>query len=901
MPTTLQRPDPDLLLRRVSAEEAQDARAKLKIFFGFAPGVGKTFRMLQAARELAAQHINVLVGVVETHRRSDTAELLVGLESIAKRNIEYRGQVIEEFDLDEALARKPHVILVDELAHSNVAGSRHKKRWQDVFELLDAGINVYTTLNVQHVESLNDVIAKITHVQVRETVPDFVLDRADEIELIDIAPEELLVRLREGKVYLPDQAAHAIDHFFQQGNLLALRELALRRTAERVDVDVQAYREAHGIDQTWQTSEKILVCVGPAPSSSRLIRAAKRMAVGLKASWVAAYVDASLIKPMNAEDKTRLEAHLRLVDSLGGTVVRLSGPSIGDAILTYARKYGITRIVVGKPTHSRVWDRVRGSLLDDIVRGSGDIDVHVITGDDAPSPDARPHVTQRDPFFPRPYGWALVNVSVTTVIATFVRTILNIPDVEMLYLLAVMLTAYQFGLGPSLFAATLSVAAYDFFFVLPYLTFAVADARYLLTFVMMFTVGGVMSALMSRIRNHEKESLSREAQTAALYALSRDLGKASGINEIAAAAASHACEVLGVSAVIFSEDGARNFAQIASSPETVFVDNKDVTVAMWTYEHGRVAGIGTDTLPGSRVLCAPLVISETVSGVLLLIPHERFELTAERREFLETFCRQVAFAFERVRLEEEAKRTALRAKSEELRSSLLSTVSHDLRTPLAAITGAATALRDRAELPSDARDDLLDTVCEEAQRLERFLANILEMTRLDSSEFVPKREWVPLVEVIESSLTRLEEQLADHSVRTQLPDELTLVYVDPVLIEQLLINLLENATKYTPKGTTIDVVARVENDELKIDVMDYGPGISKGEEQRIFDRFHRGDHPGVLGMGLGLPICRSIAHIHNGTLVAENCVGGGACFRLTIPQPEAPPPHLNYDDPKGAL
>ena len=518
------RPDPDALLQRVKAEERKAKRGKLKVFFGFAPGVGKTYRMLQVARDLVAdQGLDIAIGIVETHRRRETAALVLGLELLPRRHVEYRGRTVEEFDLDGALARRPKVILIDELAHTNVAGSRHPKRWQDVEELRDAGIDVFTTVNVQHVESLNDVVAQITHIQVRETVPDSVLDDADAIELVDIAPEELLERLREGKVYLPEQAKLAANHFFQRGNLLALRELALRRTAQHVDEDVLQYREELGLSTNVPAGERLLVCVGPAPSSARLVRAAARLAAGLRCAWVAAYVEAAPLAAMTESDRERLEAHLRVAESLGATVTRLSGIRVSEALLSYARRHNVSRILIGKPTHSRLRDRLRGSLLDEVVRGSGDIDVHVISGNaEQGERTRRPREAHATVIWGH-YAASAALVGVTLALAAFLHSVLRLPDPEMLFLITVMVTAIWFGRGPSLLAAGLGVGAYDFFFVPPYLTFNVADRRYFLTFAMMFVIGFVLSELTGRIKRQERDALSREERTAVLYALTREL------------------------------------------------------------------------------------------------------------------------------------------------------------------------------------------------------------------------------------------------------------------------------------------------------------------------------------------------------------------------------------------
>lgn len=883
------RPDPDVLLRRVQEEEARAKRGHLKVFFGFAPGVGKTYRMLQVARELGtAQKLDVVVGIVETHRRKETLELTAGLEILPRRAIEYRGRTLEEFDLDAALARRPKVLLVDELAHTNTPGMRHPKRWQDVEELLDAGIDVMTTMNVQHIESLNDVIEQITRVRVRETVPDWVIDRADAIELVDIAPEELLRRLSEGKVYLPDQAKRAAEHFFQRGNLLSLRELALRRTAQHVDEDVRAYREEHGVSVTWPAGERILVCVGPSPSSGRLIRAAARMAAGLRCPWVAAYVDSTPLAAPSDEQRERLEQHLRIAESLGATVTRLSGGRVSDAILEHARKQNVTRIVIGKPTHSRIRDRLRGSLLDEVVRGSGDIDVHVISGDTLPEQAPRSRSMRAEPMRPRSYLAAVALALVTLGVALLLRATLQVPDPEMLFLLAVMLSAIWFGRGPSLATAALGVAFYDFFFVPPYLDLSVSDRRYFLTFAMMFGVGYVLSELAGRLRRQERDAITREARTAVLYALSRELASTAVPARITEVAAKAASDYFAASAVVLKVGVDGELRPVSAWPAEATIEPNDLGVARWAHDHGELAGLGTDTLPGSRCICAPLRSGGSALGVLALIPADGMGLRSEPRAFLDVFCRQVATALERAKLADEARAAALRAKTEELRASLLSTVSHDLRTPLASITGAATALRDDPNLTASTREELVTGICDQAERLERLVANLLDMTRLESGSVALRRDWMPLEEIVGSALHRLEERLSGRSVTVRMSPDLPWIYVDPVLFEQLLTNLLENADKYTPRASSIELVGRADRDRVVLEVADRGPGFPADTTEQVFEKFYRGSHAGVPGAGLGLAICRAIAEAHGGMIVAENRAGGGAVLRVSLPKGEPP-------------
>jgi two-component system sensor histidine kinase KdpD len=884
------RPDPDSLLPRIQTDAHRGSRAKLKVFLGFAPGGGKTFRMLQAAGEYAAQGVKVLVGLVETHGRKETAALLDGLEILPRQELGYRGRSLAEFDLDAALARAPGLILLDELAHTNADGARHGKRWQDVLDLLEAGIDVFTTVDVQHVESLNDVSTQITRVQVRETIPDSLLERANEIELVDISPEQLLQRLNEGKVYVADEAARAAPHFFKRGNLLALRELALRRTAEHVQAEVREYREEHGIEATWPTSERILVSVSPSPGSARLVRSARRMAAGFRAPWVAAYVEVLTRPPLSEANRARLEANLRLAESLGALVVRMSGTDVAGPLLAYARKHNVTRLVIGKPTHSRWSDRLRGSLVDAVVRASADIDVHVISGDvstnERKSQNAVPPLATT--WRPLAYLLAVGLVALATAVAWGVRTLHPVPDLEMLYLPAVMTAAAFLGSRPSLFAACLSVAAYDFFFVPPQFTLSVNDGRYVLSFGMMFVVSFSLSALTTRLRRQEQEAVAREERAAALYSLSRALGPLTEPAAAAAVVARHAADAFGAASaavLVTSEDGQLRLAGL--HPPDLQLGPTEFGLAKWTYVHRKLAGLGTDTLPESKAVCSPLVVGAEALGVLALFPIHTTVLNVDQRSFLEAFCRQSSFAFERVRLSRQARDAELRAKTEELRNALLSAVSHDLRTPLAAITGAATSLRDDLALSASSRMDLLESICEEADRLERLVANLLDMTRLDAGGVTPKREWVPLEEIMGAALTRLETRLKDRTVTTTIHENVPLLSVDPVLMQQLFVNFIENATKYTPSGSPIEFEARAD-DAVLIEVSDRGPGLGEDPE-RIFEKFYRGTHAGVAGVGLGLPICRGIVEAHGGTLTAMNRDGGGATFRIRLPRPaEAP-------------
>ncbi len=873
-----ERPDPDALLAQVKADEVRAARARLKIFFGASPGVGKTYTMLEAAKRAQAEGVDVLVGIVETHGRSETAALVEGLPVLPRRSVDHRGVVLDELDVDAALARKPALILIDELAHTNAAGSRHVKRWQDVVDLLEAGIDVWSTLNVQHVESLGDVIQQITGIKVRETVPDAVLERADELELVDLPPDELLERLAEGKVYVPDQAARATQNFFQRGNLLALRELALRSTAERVDADVLAYRREHGIDATWPTRERILVCVGPSPGSERLIRATKRMAEGVRAPWVAVTVEVIGAPPMSAKDAGRLEAHLRLTEQLGGDVIRLRGPRVAEALLEYARDHNVTRIVAGKPTHSRWRDRLRGSLLDDLIRGSGPIEVLVIApveGGPAPAPTAAVGEARG----PWPYVWAVVAIALTTALGMAVTEYVTLADITMLYLIAIMVASLT-GRGPSIVAASLAVAAFDFCFVPPRFTFAVSDLRHLLTFAVMFASGLAISTLTGRLRRQERDAIQRERRTAALLAFTREVASATDESSVSVVAARHLEEGLDAAAGVLVPDGNGGLMPAAG---LMALGGQDEVVARWTFEHRRKAGHGTDTLPGARILAIPLVDGQTAVGVIALQRRTDAPVfEAAQVHLLDALARQTTLALGRVRLAALAKESALRARTEELRSSLLSAVSHDLRTPLAVITGAATSLRDQGDkLSAETRAELLDSIVDDARRLERVLANLLQLTRVETG-FQPAREWVPAEELVGAALTRLEGALGDREVEVDVPEDIEL-WIDPVLFEQVLINLLENAIKHGAPPLSIKVLRA--GPFAVIEVADRGAGLPV-EHARLFEKFVRAST--APGVGLGLAVVRAIVVAHGGEVTGEDRAGGGAVFRVSIPAGKLP-------------
>ncbi len=885
------RPDPDALLKRVQAEEARKAQGKLKVFFGANPGVGKTYAMLEAAHEQRRDGVDVVIGVVETHGRAETEALVDELEVLPRRVVGYRGATLKEFDLDAALARYPTIILIDELAHTNAPGQRHAKRWQDVQELLKAGITVYTTVNVQHLESLNDVVTQITGVRVRETVPDSVLERADDVELIDLPPDDLLQRLKDGKVYVPEQIQRAIQHFFTKGNLIALRELALRRTAERVDQQMEVYRRDHAVVRTWPAAETIMVCVNMKPRGPRLIRAARQMAVDLHAKWIAVYVQLPRHLGLSQTERDRLVQTLRLAEQLGAETVTLTGEDVAQELLSYAQNRNATKIIVGKPVRSWWKEWVFGSVVSDLVHQSGEIDIYVITGE---AGEGQPLVRRslRRTSDVSEYAYASLGVLIATAVAWLMFPYFAAANLIMMYLIAVIVIAILWGRGPSVLASVLSVAAFDFFFVPPYFSFAVSDIQYLLTFAVMLVAALVISNLAVRLHQQAELARYRERRTGVLYAMSRDLATHRGTGMLAQLAAKHLRDVFDAQVAIFLADAEKR-VQLQRGELLFFeLDPKEAGVAQWVFDHSERAGVGTDTLPGASALYLPLVGSAGAIGVVAVRSKDSgFLLDPEQLHLLESLVNQVALAIERTCLSEEAQNARVRAETERMRNAILSSVSHDLRTPLATITGAASSLaEEQRELDPAARRELSRSIYREANRLDRLLKNLLDMMRIEAGAVQLSREWHPMDEVVGAALARLEGRLHDHTVSTAFPADLPLVLVDGVLLEQVVINLVENAMKYAPSGSTIDVSASAIGREIVVEVADRGPGIPSGEEARIFDKFYRGRLAREGGVGLGLTICRGIVEAHGGRIWAENHSGGGALFRFSIPLPEQQPP-----------
>jgi two-component system sensor histidine kinase KdpD len=882
------RPDPDQLLAMVQREENREHRGRLRIFLGMAPGVGKTYSMLEAARLKKSEGVDLLLGVVETHGRAETEALQYGLDVLPRQVIDYHGHELTEFDLDAVLARRPELLLVDELAHTNAPGCRHDKRWQDVEEILDNGIDVWSTLNVQHLESLGDVVAQITGVKVQETVPDTVLERADSVVLVDLPPDDLRQRLKEGKVYIPQQAEWAAKNFFRQGNLMALRELALRATAQRANTEVLVYRHGRSIQTTWPTSERIMVCVGPAPSSAKLVRAAKRLATGLRAPWLALSIQTASM-PQKARDSAL--RHLQRAEELGAETYVLTGQSVASETVAFARKQNVTKIVVGKPTRRGLKDYILGSPVDQIILLSEEIDVYVIRGD-AGEPSEKPAVRQP----PSAVAWqqylsALAVMAAATALSFVMYPYFEVANLIMVYLVGVMGVAVWLGRGPSIMASAVSVVAFDFCFVPPRFDFAVSDVHYLVTFGVMFLVAVVMSSMASKIKRQADSAGTLERQSSTLALLSRELMATRGLDNLLGVASRHLADVFEHHAYFLLPDPSGRLITRSRPPGASALHGKDLGVAQWVLANGKQAGQGTQTLPNTDMVFMPLKGTGGVVGVVGLkagLPQAELSLRLpDRQRLLEAFINQIAMALEVDRLEEAAKTTLLEIESEKLKSTLLSAVTHDFQTPLTAMAGSAESIMLMGESGGfDKIRSLAENIHEEATRLSRLVANLLRIARLDSGHFKPNLQPIPLEEVVGAALIRTETLLAGHAVQVDLPSDLPVAMVDDVLMEQLLVNLLENSAKYSPQGAPVKLSAGVRGGRLQLEVFDQGPGIPPDDLESVFEPFFRVNRENQPeGYGLGLAICRSIAKAHGGSIHAENMGHGGLRFIVTLPLP----------------
>ena len=888
-----QRPSPEALLKAARREES--ASGKLKIFVGAAPGVGKTYEMLQSAHAKRKAGVDVVVGFVETHGRAETEALVRGLETIPRKRLEYRGQIVEELDLDAVIARRPQIALVDELAHTNAAGSRHPKRYLDVEELLSHGIDVYTAVNIQHIESLNDVVAQITHVRVRETVPDSVFDRADAIELIDLTPDDLIQRLKEGKVYVPRQAERALEHYFSPGNLTALRELALRRTAERVDEQLLNHMQANAIAGPWAAGERILVCVSEDPRAAGLVRYTKRLADRLHAPFTAISIETRRSLQLSDEERDRLADTLRLAESLGGEALTIPavGRRIADDVINFAHGNNVTQIVIGKSTRSRWFEMTRGSVVHDLVRRAGNISVHVIPGEElsgGAAPIAAVQTAARsEPFDPLPYLKALGIVLVGLGAAELLQPKFGIENVDLVLLTAVVAVAARYGLWPSLLGTVAASLCYNFFFLPPLYTFTITDPTNVAAFVLFMAVAIIVSNVAARVRTQADTAIGRIRMTEQLYAFSRKLAGTATLDDVLWATAYQIALMLKVRVVLLLPEEGLLTVKSGYPPEDD-LDQADLAAANWAWSNDRPAGRGSDTLPAAKRLVLPMRTGRGPIGVIGIDDDRTGPLlTPDQRRLLDALVDQGALAIERVLLVEDMDRVKRTVESERLRAALLTSISHDLKTPLASVLGAASTMRDLAGALSDTeKRDLLATVIDESERLNRFIVNLLDMTKLESGAIVPNTALHDLGEIVGSALRRASKILTAHKVELVLAADLPMLQLDAVLFEQVLFNLLDNAAKYAPPDTTISIQSRRERDQVVLEVADEGGGIPSDELESVFDKFYRvqkGDHVRP-GTGLGLAISRGFVEAMRGTISAANRSDrSGAVITIRLPIP----------------
>jgi two-component system sensor histidine kinase KdpD len=887
MPAGDDRPDPDALLQRVQADEARAHRGKLKIFFGASAGVGKTYAMLANARAARDAGTPLVIGVVETHGRSETEAMARDLPRLPLKDVDYRERLLREFDLDAALAfgaqHDDALVLLDELAHSNAPGSRHPKRWQDVQELLGAGIDVWSTMNVQHLESLNDIVSGITGVRVWETVPDRIFDEADEVVVVDLPPDELLARLHAGKVYIPAQIERAAGNFFRKGNLLALRELALRRTADRVDSEMQAWRRESAVKSVWPTREALLACIGASPHGEKIVRSCARLAAQLEVPWHAVHVETPALQRRSEAQRQHALRVLKLAQELGAITATVAAPDPAAALVRYAREHNLARLVLGG--HPRRWPWQR-TLAERIAALADELDLmqialgSVTRERTAPGAAEPTHADHRWPG----YAAALLACGAVALLATPLIDVFELTNIVMLFLLAVVAVALRFGRGPAVLAAFVGVGLFDFFFVPPRFTFAVSDAQYLVTFAVMLVVALVIGQLTAGLKVQAEAATQREHRVRSLYEMARELSAALLPDQVAEIGARFLTAEFAAKSALLAADADNRLQLLGAAGAAV-----DMGVAQWAFDKGQPAGRGTDTLPGSVCLVLPLVAPMRTRGVLAIEPRDTRALGPEQRRLLDTCASLLAISLERIHYIDVAQQSTLQMESERLRNSLLSTISHDLRTPLAALVGMADTMALTDPPPTPQQREIVDSVRQSALRMNALVNNLLDMARLEAGSVQLNRQWQPLEEVVGSALAACAPTLQGRAVRVDLADDLPLLHLDAVLIERVLGNLLENAAKYTPSGSAVEVSARAVSDSVVLTVDDHGPGLPRGKEEAIFQKFERGSKESATpGVGLGLAICRAIVGAHGGTIHAETRSSGGARFTVRLPRGEPP-------------
>jgi len=876
------RPSPEALL----ADASREGHGRLKIFLGFAPGVGKTYEMLSAARQKKLEGCDVVIGVVETHGRVETDHLTKGLEIIPKRRMPYKGRVLAEMDLDAILTRKPKLVLVDELAHTNVEGSRHPKRYLDVEEILAAGIDVYSTLNVQHLESLNDVVARITKVRVNETVPDSVLDRADDVELIDLTPEDLIQRLKDGKVYLPEVAERAQQNYFVPGNLTALREIALRRTAQRVDDQMVSYMRSHAIQGPWEASERVLVRINERPGGVALVRYGRRLADRIGASWVAAYIETPAAQHFSEEERDRVAEALRVAERLGGQTVTIPATNVADGLVSYAHANNFTHIVTATTRRSWWETLLRRSTTFEIIRQAGGVSVHIVPEQLTKALQGKqPKKKLLPPLERAGYVQSLLYAALAVAIGLVLKRVLGVTNIGVVFLIAVLASAVRFGLWPALLTSVAAIAAFNFFFLPPLYTFTIADPENVVVLVTFGIVSVIASNLTARVRAQAIVARERAAITESLYQFSRKLAGVFVLDDLLWATAHQMAQMLKTRVVMLLPENGQLQVMAGFPPEDV-LDESEIAAAKWVWERATPAGRRADSLPGAKRLYLPMKTGRGPVGVIGLDSDKPGPiLSPDQRRLFDALADQAALAIERVRLAEDIENSRLVAETERLRAALLTSISHDLRTPLSVILGAASSLKSlEGTLDTEGRHELVNTIQEEGERLNRFIANLLDMTRLESGAIAPRLEACDLSDVVGSALRRASRVLSGHKLTVALEPNLPLVKLDPVLFEQVLFNLLDNAGKYAPPDTTIEVSSKRIGGQISIVISDQGPGIPEGDLERIFDKFYRvqATDRKNAGTGLGLPISRGFVEAMGGTITASNRETG-AVFTITLP------------------
>jgi two-component system sensor histidine kinase KdpD len=883
------------MVSRPTDEPSRPARGankgRLKIFFGAAAGVGKTYTMLEATRAAVAARIDIVVGYVETHGRLETERMLTGLEQLPPLDVEYRGIIRPELNLDAALGRHPAILLVDELAHANLVDGRptqrHPKRWQDIEEILAAGIDVWTTVNVQHLESLNDVVAGVTGVRQRETIPDRIFDQADDVQLIDLPPGDLLARLKAGKIYSIEHASPATKNYFRESNLLALRELALRRTADRVNADALLDRQSEAFAQPWLARDRFLVAITVDDQAEQIIRVGKRFADALDAEWLVVSVETPAMLKLGDAARNRRVDILRLAESLGAQSVTLDGPSASAALIEYARLRNIARIVVGAPRRGGLGALFRPATATKLVRAGGGFDVSVIARRAAAPAGTLPTdtPTSREPNWPV-YGAALGVTLACTALAAVMYPYFALTNLVMVYLLGATIAALKLGRGPAIAVAVANVLAFDFFFVPPRYSFAVADFEYVVTFAVMLAVALIIATLVASVRAQTHVAGARERRTALLYGMSRELVSTRSLEDLARVAVKHVAETFESHAVLLVPQAGGQLEYPKSPSITGSLLAADLSIAQWVYDKNTPAGLGTDTLPAASAQYLPLRASDHELGVLAVRPLQRRRvLLPEQRHLLETFAAQIALALERARLQEDAERARVTVETEGLRNTLLASISHDLRTPLAVITSASSALNDPSStFDTESRRSLSGQIEAKSKEMAEIISNVLDLMRLESGQVSLRLESVPIEDLVNSALQRLDARLHAHAVSVRVPPDLPPVQVDGSLVLQVFINLLENVVKYTPAGTAVIIAAALEGAYMRVSIDDTGPGLPLGDLERLFAKFHRGrDETSAGGAGLGLSICRAIVATHGGQIDASRRSGGGARFSFTLP------------------